>query len=182
MKWRIPMLAALACLACGCERERRDFKTPPSSVGASPTITQSTLVIGQPQPVQQGEEYERIAYQLSQGKQLFTRFNCNGCHAHGGGDAGPALMDQSWIYGSSLPNVYASIRDGRPNGMPSFRDKATPEQIWQLAAYVRSMSGLVPSDAAPARNDDLWPRPAENRLSKEQPVSGGDVPRSSQMP
>ena len=48
--------------------------------------------------------------------------------------------------------------------MPSFRGKVPDDQIWQLAAYVRSMSGNVPKAAAPGRNDDMHPRPAENRM------------------
>lgn len=182
MKWFIPSLLITACFASGCEREQRNFRTPPSAISDPTNITQTAIVLSPAETSQQGEEYERRAYDLSQGKQLFSWFNCNGCHANGGGDVGPPLMDEKWIYGSSTENVYASIRDGRANGMPSFKDKATAEQIWQLAAYVRSMSGLVPSDAAPARNDDLWPRPAENRLPKAQPVGGGDIPSSGQMP
>jgi hypothetical protein len=32
---------------------------------------------------------------------------------------------------------FASIRDGRPRGMPAFRDKMINEQMWQLAGYVQ---------------------------------------------
>jgi len=45
--------------------------------------------------------------------------------------------------------------DGRPNGMPAFRGRIPEEQAWQIVAYVRSLSGLVPSDAAPNRGDEL---------------------------
>ena len=47
--------------------------------------------------------------------------------------------------------------------MPAFGDKLTTEQIWQLTGYVRSMGAYSASTAAPARNDDLQTRPAENR-------------------
>jgi cytochrome c oxidase cbb3-type subunit 3 len=82
-------------------------------------------------------------------------------------------MDDRWIYGGSIENVVATIREGRPNGMPSFRGKVPDDQIWQLAAYVRSMSGNVPKDAAPARNDDMHPGPAENRASASPPIQSG---------
>ncbi|TIP37515.1 MAG: cytochrome C, partial [Mesorhizobium sp.] len=91
-------------------------------------------------------------------------FNCSGCHANGGGGMGPALMDQKWIYGSSMESIHATIRDGRPNGMPSFRDKIPDDQIWELAAFVRSLSGNAPSSAAPSRNDDMMAHPSENRM------------------
>ncbi len=61
---------------------------------------------------------------------------------------GLPLMDEVWIYGGSIENIAASIREGRPNGMPSFRGFLPEEQIWQLAAYVRSISHSVPSSAA----------------------------------
>jgi cytochrome c oxidase cbb3-type subunit 3 len=182
MKVRLPALLLAASISAGCEREQRTFREPPPAAEKTPTITLSTLVLGSHPLPKERQKYERIAYDVSEGKQLFSWFNCNGCHANGGGDAGPPLMDEKWLYGSSIENIYASIRDGRPNGMPAFGDKATTDEIWKLAAYVRSMSGLVASDVAPARNDDLWPRPAENRISKASPVNGGTVPPSAQMP
>jgi cytochrome c oxidase cbb3-type subunit 3 len=48
-----------------------------------------------------------------------------------------------------------TIDRGRPNGMPSFHDRLTGQQMWQLAAYVRTLSGLAPKDAVPSRNDSL---------------------------
>ena len=70
--------------------------------------------------------------------------NCSGCHSHGGGGMGPPLMDSQWIYGSDAANIFATIVEGRPNGMPSFGSKLPPDSIWKLATYVRSLSGLEP--------------------------------------
>ena len=64
---------------------------------------------------------------------------------------GPPLMDQDWIYGSAPANIVATILEGRPNGMPSFRGKIPDNQVWQLAAYVRSMSGQLAKDVSPGR-------------------------------
>ena len=74
------------------------------------------------------------------GKQLYNRFNCSGCHFNGGGGIGPALMDDVWVYGGRLDQIYDSVYQGRPNGMPAWGGKIPDEQIWQIAAYVRSMS------------------------------------------
>ena len=52
---------------------------------------------------------------------------------------GPALMDDKWIYGGEIQQIAATMLQGRPNGMPSFRDRIPEEQVWQIAAYVRSM-------------------------------------------
>ena len=66
--------------------------------------------------------------------------------------------------------------------MPSWRGKITDEQIWELAAYVLSMSGNVTSDVAPGRNDDLAAKPPENTLLPQPPALGGAVPKSGEMP
>ena len=54
---------------------------------------------------------------------------------------GPPLMDQQWIYGGRLDQIYASIVQGRPNGMPSWARKIPDAQIWEIAAFVKSLSG-----------------------------------------
>ena len=60
--------------------------------------------------------------------------------------SGPALTDGWWRYGPDAVTVFVSIRDGRPNGMPAFRDKLTTEQIWQLTGYVRSVGAYSAED------------------------------------
>jgi cytochrome c oxidase cbb3-type subunit 3 len=86
-----------------------------------------------------GAEYAGNDEMIQAGKQLYAAMNCVGCHSHGGGGMGPPLMDNTWIYGSSLEHIVSTIREGRPNGMPSFRGRLPDEQIWQIAAYVRSL-------------------------------------------
>jgi cytochrome c oxidase cbb3-type subunit 3 len=85
-------------------------------------------------------DYEGNEEMIQAGMQLYAAMNCVGCHSHGGGGMGPPLMDKTWIYGSSLEHIVSSIREGRPNGMPSFRGRLPDEQIWQVAAYVQSLS------------------------------------------
>jgi cytochrome c oxidase cbb3-type subunit 3 len=102
--------------------------------------------------------YEGNAYALSEGQRLFTWYNCVGCHAHGGGGSGPALMDSIWIYGDSPEQIYASIVQGRPNGMPSFGGHIPDYQVWQLVTYVRSLSMQEPKWIIPSRTDNLEKR------------------------
>jgi cytochrome c oxidase cbb3-type subunit 3 len=78
-------------------------------------------------------------------------------------------MDDVWIYGADPSSVYASIVEGRPNGMPSFRSHIPEFQVWQLVGYVRSMSGLGSSDAAPGRNDGMQAKEAEQRVDAQPP-------------
>ena len=51
--------------------------------------------------------------------------------------------------------VFATIVEGRPNGMPSFGGKIPDYQVWQLVAYVRSMSGLVVEGCRAEPRDDM---------------------------
>ncbi len=68
---------------------------------------------------------------------------------------GPALNDSEWIYGSEPENVFASIVEGRPNGMPSWRGRLTNAQVWQLVAFVRSLDGLTPKSTWSPRTDHM---------------------------
>lgn len=185
MKYLLVLLTVALALSA-CSREDRDYRPDPAVSDVEPQITISTNTPGTStptaEPSEQGRRYEANAYQISQGKQFYSWFNCNGCHANGGGGSGPALMDASWIYGSSIDNIVRTILEGRPNGMPSFRGKLTGDQVWQIAAYVRSMSGNVPADAAPGRNDDLSPHPPEGQLPRQSPVQGGTASPAEQMP
>ena len=72
-------------------------------------------------------------------------------------------------YGDKPENIYSTIIEGRPNGMPSFRAKIPDDQVWQLVAYVRSMSGQLRKDVAPTRNDDMNARRSEQRTVRETP-------------
>lgn len=87
-----------------------------------------------------GAQYYDNPQAVQTGKLLFGAFNCSGCHSNGGGGMGPSLMDDEWIYGDRLDQIHQSIVQGRPNGMPSWGGKIPDAQIWQLAAYVRSLS------------------------------------------
>jgi cytochrome c oxidase cbb3-type subunit 3 len=118
---------------------------------------------------------------MSEGKRLFSWYNCTGCHGQGGGGSGPPLMDARWIYGSEPRNIYASIVDGRPNGMPSFSGRLPEYQAWQLVAYVRSMSGMVPMDAAPTRDDGLQAKQPE-QMKDEETATRSSLPSASRQP
>jgi cytochrome c oxidase cbb3-type subunit III len=159
-----------AVLILSCEREERGFRvqTPDANRINSKQVT--TLQAGEvsPTPVFVNE-YENNAFALSEGKRLFSQMNCVGCHANGGGAIGPALMDDKWIYGSQPDHIFSTIVEGRPNGMPAFHGKLPDYQVWQIAAYVRSLSGNVARDAAPGRNDDMQTKEPENTKKKETP-------------
>src|SRR5688572_15798925 len=164
------------CVSCcllfffaSCKREQRQFSQPPSTF-KSYDVTMSDIHPGTPclpQPVQNPSDQR--AFDTNEGKRLFTQYNCAGCHFNGGGGIGPPLMDEKWIYGENPENIYATIVEGRPNGMPSFRQKIPDSQVQQIAAYVRSMSGQLRKDVAPTRNDTMNARRSEQRTERKTP-------------
>lgn len=160
---------AVVLLLAGCEREARRFSSPVSNATQDPTAPRAStnqpavpLGGGTQQALANTSPYDENAYAVNQGKRLYRWYNCNGCHAMGGGGMGPPLMDSEWRYGSDPANIFASIVQGRPQGMPSFGGHIPEDQVWQLVAYVRSMSGQLRKDVAPSRSDTLYPGPPEN--------------------
>lgn len=179
---------ALAALV-GCKREQRDFQTSPSRTLPTQIVRVSAL---QPGPTLDSSHLrnpdETRAYDVSEGQRLFTWYNCSGCHANGGGGMGPPLIDDTWIYGSAPENIYATIVQGRPNGMPSFGRRIPTAQVWQLVAYVRSIGGLTSVSVNSARTDHMMYQPGSQAIPHPQPGSGpakgqgSSRPPASEMP
>ncbi len=181
---RLPAIALLACAFVGtaCEREARRFQqsgaiiapsaVPPDAplrAGAAPAATRLQVEQVRALAARHGEQYQHNAWAMSNGKRLFTWFNCTGCHGQGGGGSGPPLMDRDWIYGHDVASIAQSIVEGRPNGMPAFGGKLSNDQVLALAAYVRSLAGLVPMDAAPGRGDTMNVKDPELMMPAQPP-------------
>jgi cytochrome c oxidase cbb3-type subunit 3 len=184
MWWRSLLITSIFLLVAGvCFMlwENRSYKATPAAAAAQTDTLVMTNVFagGNPAETLPGDKThtreELSGYDINEGKRLYHWFNCNTCHANGGGDIGPPLMDDKWLYGAQSRNLYASILEGRPNGMPSFRGKIPDAQVWQIVAYIRSMSGKVPLYAKPSRNDDIQAKKPETR-TPEEPVHKGGTP------
>lgn len=178
----VPWLCILIVALAACEREERRFHETPPSVAPVNIVTQSDLQPGPVvPPVILKNPYEDNAYAVAEGQRLYEWFNCVGCHAHGGGGMGPPLMDDQWIYGGAPQNIFATIVEGRPNGMPAFGHKLSPTEVWQLVAYVRSLSGQVRKDVASGRTDHMNVKESEQSTEQEQPKNTG-LPQAAERP
>jgi cytochrome c oxidase cbb3-type subunit 3 len=109
----------------------------------------------------------------ARGMKAFNAFNCVGCHmGNGGGGMGPALSNKFFIYGSSPENIYLTIVQGRPNGMPAWGAVLPDGIVWDLVAYIKSLSAAPPSPtwgttvsvSAPAPDEQV---PAELQKSAQ---------------
>ncbi|HEX9484726.1 MAG TPA: c-type cytochrome, partial [Gemmatimonadaceae bacterium] len=77
---------------------------------------------------------------LATGAKLFVAYNCVDCHgADGSGAMGPSLADGRWHFGGTAAEVFESIYQGRPEGMPAWGSLISDDQIWMLVSYVRSL-------------------------------------------
>jgi cytochrome c oxidase cbb3-type subunit 3 len=182
----LSMTLFVAFVFSGCKREERGFRVAAPLAEMSDNVSHwdsvrpgpkapGTPSTSQPVKLDQilyqpyAQEYPKNAQALSDGQNLYEGFNCSGCHAHGGGGIGPPLLDKKWFYGSEPQQVYLSILEGRPNGMPSFRGRIPDFQIWELVAYVRSMSGQASTNAAAGREDHMSTALPPNSTPKENP-------------
>jgi len=163
-------------LLFSCEREQRTLVVQPPSAEEASLQQMSDLAPGPqhdkapsaPNPA------ENNSWMMAEGKRFYEAYNCVGCHAHGGGGMGPPLMDEKWIYGHEPQQVYATIVEGRPNGMPAFRGKISNDQLWEIVAYVRSLGGLTNQWAANARDDHIKGAPPPNSLPEGTPHNSSE--------
>ncbi|WP_224963422.1 c-type cytochrome [Geomonas subterranea] len=76
---------------------------------------------------------------IAAGKKEFAA-RCASCHgADGKGGIGPDLTAKQFKYGRTAPEVTASISDGRPGGMPGFKNELSGDKIQGLVQYVLSL-------------------------------------------
>lgn len=175
-------LSAVALSLTSCKREQRIFDPGAAQGQLADGVALNPVHAGGTSSSSPGHapadyaKLEQSAYAVGEGKRLYSAYNCVGCHAHGGGAIGPALMDSIWIYGSRPEQIYSDIVQGRPNGMPSFGGKIPEYQVWELVAYVRSLSGQLPSDVAPSRSDEMAVAKAEQARKKEHPEDEDQQP------
>jgi len=161
-------LGALALVAlAGCQKNQTT--EPPAGQPTHGGVIDTALMPGVGHSLvtidPRAAPYYDNAKAVIDGKRLYNQYNCVGCHSNGGGGMGPDLMDDEWIYGGRLEQIHQTLVEGRPNGMPSWGGKIPDEQLWEIAAYVRSMS--LPQTLAaqngptPSQNPAPVPRSAD---------------------
>jgi cytochrome c oxidase cbb3-type subunit III len=147
-------LAVTVSLA-GCQKSRRTLHEKAPLAVRPDSIALGGLQAGpKSPPLSVKNPYEDNVYAMTEGQRLYNWFNCSGCHFRGGGGIGPAFMDDVWIYGKDPGNIFASIVEGRPNGMPSWRGKIPEYQVWQIVTYIQSLRGDRPIASSPGPRQD----------------------------
>jgi cbb3-type cytochrome c oxidase subunit III len=150
--------AAAACRPNGQEELRAAERGPADSAraGTMPVLASAGVDPGIHPSVLLGNlhnPYAGNAAAASEGRQLFVSYNCSGCHGgRAGGGMGPSLRDNAWAYGDSDVQIYSSIFEGRPAGMPAWGAKLSADQIWKLETYIRTLATPSEPDAPPPQD------------------------------
>lgn len=90
---------------------------------------------------------------------------------------GPALSDNQWIYGGKPAQIYLSIMQGRPKGMPAWGGTLSSQAIWSLVAYVETLH--KPSSAYETQTKLTGPSESGD---KQAPPSAGKSPSQQHPP
>jgi cytochrome c oxidase cbb3-type subunit 3 len=121
-----------------CNRGQREVQ----AAAAPPPITTAVGPIPGPEqnPARMTNPFANNIAAMADGRTLFVRMNCSGCHGgRAGGGMGPSLRDEDWLYGNTDAQIFSTIAEGRAHGMPSWATKLTTEQVWKLVTYVKSL-------------------------------------------
>jgi len=87
----------------------------------------------------QENPYRGDAAAIAEGKGVFEMI-CAACHKpDGSGLVGPSLIDPYWKYGDSDVDLYETVSEGRPMGMPPWKSQLGSEKIWKSLAYMQTL-------------------------------------------
>jgi len=91
---------------------------------------------------------------IKEGDVLFQE-NCIACHGKTGeGGVGPNLVDEYWLHGGSLTDVFKTIKYGVPQkGMISWKSQLSPLNLQQLTGYIMNLKGTNPGNAKAPQGD-----------------------------
>ena len=77
---------------------------------------------------------------VKQGASIYVE-KCLQCHGENGqGGICPNLVDSEWKYGGTDEDIYKSIAEGRPGGMPNWDKALGEEKIKSIIVYIHSLN------------------------------------------
>jgi len=134
------------------------------------------------------ERWDAVAYALTlgtaveeqaRGGELYGAADCAGCHgdAQGEGGSGPNFLIPGLAEERSLTELALSIRAGSPPAMPAYAEQLTEDDIWAVAAFVRSIAwGGVQAEAEAEAPVDEAVAVGTIRGTVTNGSPGGDLP------
>lgn len=81
---------------------------------------------------------------LANGGKIYAR-SCAVCHApDGGGGIGPNLVDEYWLHGGSINDIFKTIKYGVPDkGMISWQSQMSASNMSDLSSFIASLKGTT---------------------------------------
>jgi mono/diheme cytochrome c family protein len=135
-----------------------------------------------------GERWDAVAYALTlgttveeqtRGGELYGAEDCAVCHgdAQGGGGSGPSFLIPGLAEARSLTELAHSIRAGSPPAMPAYAEQLTEDDVWAMAAFVRSIAwGGLQAEAQAEAPVDEASAVSTIRGTVTNGSPGGDLP------
>ena len=149
------ILAVIACDPAGAQTRAPDAKpiaqpiipplTPPEGVAALIPLGEAAGAYALNLPDDVPNPLEGRPGAVAEGHRRFIEMNCAGCHGYdAAGAMGPNLTDKYWRYGGTPVQVFKSIYEGRPGGMPAWSGALPAQEIWKIVAFIESLGGTYP--------------------------------------
>ncbi len=132
-------------------------------------------------PAEQLEANPKLLQAAIQGGQAAFKVHCVQCHGSGaaGSKGYPNLNDDDWLWGGDLAAINFTLLHGvrnpdhnetRFSQMPAFEGVLTPDEIGNVVAHVRTISGQQKPNAASAKGAALF---ATNCVACHGPTGKG---------
>jgi mono/diheme cytochrome c family protein len=134
---RATLICALACFALAGFQKK--------------SATEATILAGE---VNRKNPMDSSPSSIAEGQRLYHATDCAMCHGKEGEGKGVLAKDISMnLHNWRDPAALAHFTDGElfyivvkgKGRMPGYEGRETPDQIWQMANYLHSMSGNQPS-------------------------------------
>jgi cytochrome c(L) len=99
------------------------------------------VALGRNEAPKKLNKYTGNAEAIKEGRDLYLKYGCSGCHGVGGGGGmGPPLTDDVWKFGSSDEILFKLIKGQLADAtMPKVGEQLTDDQVWKIIAYIRSV-------------------------------------------
>ena len=116
-----------------------------AALGITLTVGVGSVSLGQSQdevPAKKLNKYTGKAEAIKEGRAIYMKYGCSGCHGVGGGGGmGLPLTDDVWKFGSSDAVLFKVIKGQIPNQtMPKvLGDQLSEDEVWKVIAFVRSI-------------------------------------------
>ena len=109
---------------------------------------------------------------IEEGAKIYAQ-SCIACHGgKGEGGVGPNLTDNYWLHGGTISDIFKVIKIGVPEkGMQSWEKTYSPEQIQNLASYIKTLAGTNPPNAKGPQGDLLEETENNNSALKDSSVA-----------